>query len=56
MRGEHHRSAMLLVTSIIVYSLFLPTITLAADKAAKIDELLHTYHEYGMFNGAVLVA
>ena len=29
---------------------------LAQDKAAKIDELMKTYHSYRQFNGAVLVA
>ena len=28
----------------------------AADKAAKIDELMKLYHKYEQFNGAVLVA
>lgn len=28
----------------------------AQDKAAEIDKLMQTYHDYGQFNGAVLVA
>jgi len=28
----------------------------AQDKAAKIDELMNLYHEYGQFNGTVLVS
>jgi CubicO group peptidase (beta-lactamase class C family) len=46
----------LFVTLIVSCLLFLPAFAFAADKAAKIDELLHMYHEYGMFNGTVLVA
>jgi CubicO group peptidase (beta-lactamase class C family) len=33
-----------------------PAPALAQDKAARIDELLKTYHEFGQFNGAALVA
>lgn len=36
--------------------LLLSTTSLALDKAAKIDQLISAYHEYGQFNGSVLVA
>lgn len=36
--------------------LFIPSLALAQDKAKKIDELVTTFHKYGQFNGAVLVA
>lgn len=35
---------------------FYPTPTNGQSKAHKIDQLLHTYAEYGRFNGAALVA
>ena len=56
MREEYNYSTMLFVALTVICSLFLPATALAADKAAKIDELLHMYHEYGMFNGTVLIA
>jgi CubicO group peptidase (beta-lactamase class C family) len=56
MRREYSRSTRLLEALTIICSLLLPTTALAAHKVAKIDELLHMYHEYGMFNGTVLVA
>lgn len=39
-----------------LFLLILATPILAQDKAAKIDQLISTYHDYGQFNGAVLVA
>jgi CubicO group peptidase (beta-lactamase class C family) len=48
------------IVIVLILSLFyLPKVQnklLAQDKAAKIDELMKKYHEYGQFNGSVLVA
>lgn len=41
---------------IVLFILLLTTVSLAQDKAAKIDELMRRYAEFGQFNGAVLVA
>ncbi len=32
------------------------TTAMAQDRAARIDDLMKKYHEYGQFNGSVLVA
>lgn len=42
---------------IYAFLLFLPAITLFAQtKEAKLSEIMKTYHNYNMFDGAVLVA
>ena len=42
--------------SLFIITLITVTAAFAQDKAQKIDELLKTYHDYGQFNGSVLVA
>jgi CubicO group peptidase (beta-lactamase class C family) len=53
-RGEFMKTGRLL--SLLVIALLSASVALAQDKAQKIDELLKTYHDYGQFNGSVLVA
>jgi CubicO group peptidase (beta-lactamase class C family) len=42
--------------SILVLLTIAATTALAQDRAAQIDDLMKKYHEYGQFNGSVLVA
>ena len=41
---------------ILLISLTIGQIVLAQNKKAKLSEIMHAYHEYNMFDGAVLVA
>lgn len=47
---QHYLTLLLFITALSVQSL------LAQNHGEKIDQLIKTYHEYGQFNGAVLVA
>jgi CubicO group peptidase (beta-lactamase class C family) len=47
--------ASILLTTVSIYLLFQNHV-LAQDKSANIDDLLQRYHNYGQFDGAVLVA
>jgi CubicO group peptidase (beta-lactamase class C family) len=50
----------LLLTTVLVFAVLclfaIPDSVIAQDEAEKIDELMQLYHEYGQFNGSVLVA
>lgn len=56
MDRENKRFIVSYVALFICCSLILTNTVFAADKAAKIDDLLSMYHDYGRFNGTVLVA
>lgn len=49
------KSIKLIALTVVLY-LFSSNISFAQDKTRQIDELLNTYHQYGQFNGSVLVA
>jgi CubicO group peptidase (beta-lactamase class C family) len=51
----NHKSIKLLILIFIIL-LGVKGGVFAQDKAAKIDELMRLYHDYGQFNGSVLVA
>lgn len=44
------------ILGFLFISLMAASAAVAQDKVQKIDELLKTYHDYGQFNGAALVA
>lgn len=44
------------ISTFILLLLCASTVVFAQDKAARIDELMKAYNEYGQFNGSVLVA
>lgn len=45
-----------LILILFISFLFIPNFALSQDKAAKIDDLIHRYNQYKLFNGSVLVA
>ncbi len=55
---KHHLDSFRMEATIAVVCILfiLQAFSAAQDKAAKIDELMQVYHDYGMFNGTVLVA
>ncbi len=55
MKSNTRRRAEVVFLLAVLVSALSP-VTLAQEKAAKIDELMSVYHEYGQFNGSVLVA
>ena len=49
------KNTKLLIFTLIIFLVAQGT-AFAQDKAAKIDELMKLYHDYGQFNGSVLIA
>jgi len=56
MKGNTGRAAQAVFLLAALMSGALSPVALAQEKAAKIDELVSVYHNYGQFNGSVLVA
>ena len=55
MRTSKFTALKVFLFTILSFVLFHAMI-IAQDKAAKIEELMNKYNEYGQFNGSVLVA
>lgn len=56
MKSNTRRAAKFVFLLAALVSGALSRVALAQEKAAKIDELISVYHDYGQFNGSALVA
>ena len=56
MYNSIRRTLHLVIITVVALAAATPGRVSAEDKAARIDELLKMYHEYGQFNGAALIA